>query len=150
MAVAVQLRPLSSALLAAALAVGVLAADEKSPPLARVRLILTTTARTAGITIDGATLASYRPSSVSPGDVAATHGGRTLQLSNPRGGQPAEATFDVVVADAARGAAVTWSVDTDVAGDTHLEVYALNDFARPRLVDRFESTAQSARFTSRV
>src|SRR5262245_28451670 len=107
MALAVRARTLRSAVfLAAVTAVALVRTDEVSPSLTRVRLILTTTAKTAGITIDGATLASYRPSSVSPDGVHATHGGRTLQLSNPRAGESAEATFDVVIADAAAGGAI--------------------------------------------
>jgi len=147
--VPVQLRSLRSILFTATLSTSLLAADA-APPLARVRLILSTTAKTVAVTLDGATLASYRPFTVNPSDVHATHTGRTMQMSNPRAGESADATFDVVLADVPPGAAITWHLDADASAQTRLEVYALADFARPVLVDRFDSTGGSAEFTTRT
>jgi len=137
-------------LVATTLGITVLAAADSPPPLARLRLILSTTAKTVAVTVDGATLASYRPSVVNPDDVHATHTGRTLQMSNSHAGQSAEATFELVLADVSSSAAVTWHVDADTSAQTRLEVYALADFARPVLVDRFDSAAKAAQFTTRT
>lgn len=73
----------------------VVADRDGSHTVSRIRLILSATAATASVTVDGATLAIYRPSAVigSPG-LYATDTGRTLQLSRNVAGEPAEATFD--------------------------------------------------------
>ena len=126
----------------------VVADRDGSHTVSRIRLILSTTAATASVTVDGATLASYRPSAVigSPG-LYATHTGRTLQLSRNVAGEPAEATFDVILDGVPLGSAITWHVDTSTPTETQLEV-ALGDATRPVLVDRFESSERAVDFTT--
>ena len=75
--------------------VGMAAAPRNPDPaesLARVRLIVTTKAATAAVTVDGATIASYI-SSVLDGSpaVSVSRTGRTLRLSGNVPGQSAEA-----------------------------------------------------------
>jgi hypothetical protein len=65
-------------------------------------------------------------------------------------GQSAEAVFDTILDGVPPSGAITWRVESSTAAPTQLEVSALGDFARPALVDRFESTDQGARFTTRV
>jgi hypothetical protein len=136
---------------ASLLVAAVSAARGDPTSLARVRVILTTSAAAAGITVDGATLASYRPSALTGSPTLyATHTGRTLQLSRNAAGQSAEATFDLVLADVQAGSAITWHIASDGPAHTQLEVYALGDFSKPALVDRFETADRAAAFTTRA
>src|SRR5258707_1300148 len=117
--------------------------------LARVRLIVTTKAATVAITVGGATIASYISSVLDgPPAVTPSRTGRTLQLSRNVPGQSAEARFDIILADAAPGAAILWNLTSSPSAETQIEVYALTDVNRATLVDRFVSTATSAQFTS--
>jgi glycosyl hydrolase family 99 len=117
--------------------------------LARVRLVVTTTAASASIAVTGATVASYL-STVDSGPPTATVSriGALLQLSRNVAGQTAEATFDVVLADVARDATIAWNLTTDTRGDTQIAVYALDGVSRATLVDRFSSAATSAVFST--
>jgi Glycosyl hydrolase family 99 len=138
----------------AALIVGVAAAagiaqqTATEERLARVRLVVTTRAGGAAVSVRSATVASYI-AAVNSGPPSATvsRTGRVLQLSRNVAGQNAEAQFDVVLADLT-SAPIVWEVATDTATDTQLSVYALNDPARPTLVDRFTTTERSAAFTT--
>src|SRR5437773_4749412 len=115
--------------------------------LARVRLVVTTTAASAAITVDGATIASYVSSVLDgPPAVSASLTGRTLLLSRNVAGQSAEARFDVILADVAPDAPIGWNLTAGSAADTRVELYSLNDF-NSTLVDRFTSTETRARFT---
>jgi len=117
--------------------------------LARVRLIVTTKAATAAITAEGATIASYISSVLDgPPAVTASRTGRTLQLSRNVPGQSAEARFDIILADAAPGAVITWNLTSASSAETQIEVYAVTDVNRATLVDRFVSNAASAQFRS--
>jgi len=117
--------------------------------LARVRVVLTTKAASASIAVSGATVASFI-SAVESGPPAATvaRTGRALQLTRNVPGQPAEARFDVVLADVVPDGAIAWTLTTDAAADTQVAVYSLNNLDRPTLVDRFASTATAAQFTT--
>src|SRR5262252_5309755 len=120
---------------------------ELTEDLARVRLVLSTKAASASITVSGATVASYI-AAVNSGPPSATVSqiGQVLQLSRNVAGQPAEAQFDVVLADVTPDAAIIWNVATaDPNADAQLAVYSLADLGRPALVDRFTSTG-SAQF----
>ncbi|MGH9145386.1 MAG: hypothetical protein ACRD1Q_01660, partial [Vicinamibacterales bacterium] len=68
--------------------------------LSRVRLIVTTTAASADVTVTGATVASYL-STVLRGApaVRTSQTGSTLRLSRNVAGQSAEASFDMILAD---------------------------------------------------
>src|SRR4051794_32884180 len=106
-------------------------ADES---LARVRVVVTTSAGGVAVTARGATVASYIAAVNSgPASTTVTRTGRVLQLSRNVAGQSAEAQFDVVLADVT-DAPIVWEVATDTSADTQLSVYALNDPNRPTLV----------------
>ena len=118
-------------------------------PFARVRLVVTTTAATASITVGGATVASYLPAVLDgPPAVAVSRAGRTLQLSRNVPGRSAEARFDVILADVAPGTPIVWNLATDSGAETQIEVYALPTIDRATLVDRFVSNAASEQFSS--
>ena len=117
--------------------------------LARVRLVVTTRAATAAITVDGATIASYLSSVLDgPPAVSVSLTGRTLQLSGNVAGQPAEVRFDIILAGVAPGSVIGWNLTADSSTDTQIELYSLNDFNSAVLVDRFDSNGTTARFTS--
>jgi len=122
---------------------------EPDEQLARVRLIVTTRAANAAITVSGAIIASYIPS-VLDGAPAVTPSrtGRTLQLSRNVPGQTAEARFDVVLAEAAPGTTIAWNLTSDANAETQIEVYSVTDKGLATLVDRFVSNGPSAQFTS--
>jgi glycosyl hydrolase family 99 len=138
----------SIAAVAAVVAIAQQTTTEES--LARVRLVVTT--RAGGVTVSarGATVASYIAAVNSgPASTTVSRTGRVLQVSRNVAGQSAEAQFDVVLADVAN-AAIVWDLAADTATDTQLSVYALNDPARPTLVDRFTTSDRSAQFTTRA
>ncbi len=117
--------------------------------LARVRLVVTTKAATAAITAGGATIASYISSVLDgPPAVSVSRTGRTLQLSGNVPGQPAEARFDIILADVAPGGTIAWNLTADSSAETQIELYSLNDLDRATLVDRFVSNGTTAQFTS--
>ena len=123
--------------------------SEPDEQLARVRLIVTTTAANAAITVGGATIASYISSVIDGApSVTPSRTGRTLQLSRNVAGQRAEARFDVVLADAAPGTAIDWNLASDASADTQVEVFAVTEAGLATLVDRFVSNGPGARFTS--
>lgn len=120
-----------------------------TPALDRVRLIVSTDAPTTAITVSGATIASYVSSVLAgrPG-LHSSQTGHTLQLSRNVDGSPAEAQFDVILADLGADLGrdnVTWNLTTDAPTSVQLEVYALTDLSRPRLVDRFEARLESGK-----
>lgn len=115
--------------------------------LARVRVVVTTTAASVSIAVSGATVASYISNVDSgPPSASVSRTGAVLQLSRNVSGQAAEATFDVVLADVASDGAISWTLTTDSGVDTQIAVYALDGPGRPTLVDRFTSTATTAEF----
>src|SRR5437762_4520565 len=117
--------------------------------LARVRLVVTTRAATAAITAGGATIASYISSVLDgPPAVSVSRTGRTLQLSGNVPGQPAEARFDIILADVAPGGTIAWNLTADSSAETQIELYSLSDLDRATLVDRFVSNGTTAQFTS--
>jgi hypothetical protein len=132
--------------------VGVAAAQRNPQPaesLARVRLVVTTKAATAAITVGGATIASYISSVLDgPPAVSVSRTGRTLQLSANVAGQSAEARFDIILADVAPDGMIAWNLRADRSADTQIELYSLNDLNRATLVDRFVSSETSAQFMS--
>jgi Glycosyl hydrolase family 99 len=147
------LRRFRSAVVAPALvcAAAVVSAQRPEPSenLARVRLLITTRAASATITVSGATVASYLATvNAGPSAATVTRTGRLLQLSRNVAGQSAEAQFDVILADTAPNAPIVWNVATDSTADTQLAVYSLSDVNRPALVDRFASTGTAAQFTT--
>ncbi|MGH9145399.1 MAG: glycoside hydrolase family 99-like domain-containing protein [Vicinamibacterales bacterium] len=117
--------------------------------LSRVRLIVTTAATSADVTVTGATVASYL-STVRGGApaVRTSQTGSTLRLSRNVAGQSAEASFDMILADVSSRGLVTWNLALGSVADAQLEVYSLAEFERPRLVDRFEATGTSSRFST--
>jgi hypothetical protein len=122
---------------------------DPAEPLARVRLVVTTRAATAAITVGGATIASYLSSVLDgPPAVSVSRTGRTLQLSGNVPGQSAEARFDIILAEVAPDGAIAWNLTAASSADTEIELYSLNDLSRATLVDRFVSTATTAQFTS--
>lgn len=131
---------------------GIAAAARNPDPaenLARVRLVVTTKAATAAITVGGATIASYISSVLDgPPAVSVSRTGRTLQLSGNVPGQSAEARFDIILADVVPGGLVAWNVTAASSADTQIELYSLNDVNRAMLVDRFASNGTTAQFTS--
>src|SRR5712691_9582640 len=108
--------------------VGVAAAPPTRDPaesLARVRLVVTTRAATAAITVSGATIASYISSVLAgPPAVSASRTGRTLQLSGNVPGQSAEARFDIILADVAPGGAIAWNLSVESSAGTEIELYS--------------------------
>jgi hypothetical protein len=117
--------------------------------LARVRIVVTTTAASASIAVRGATVASYISTVDSgPPTASVSRTGAVLQLSRNVAGQPVEATFDVVLADVASDSAIAWTLTTDSRADTQIAVYAFDGVSRPTLVDRFSSAATTADFST--
>jgi Glycosyl hydrolase family 99 len=115
--------------------------------LARVRLVVTTKAASAAITVSGATIASYLSSVLDgPPAVVVSRTGGALQLSRNVPGQSAEAGFDVILADIAPGGSVAWNVTADSNTQTQIEVFSLSERTRARLIDRFVTTQDSAQF----
>ncbi|PYR47836.1 MAG: hypothetical protein DMF95_15620 [Acidobacteria bacterium] len=131
---------------------GVAAAPRNPDPaesLARVRLVVTTRAPTAAITVGGATIASYISSVLDgPPTVSASRTGRTLQLSGNVPGQSAEARFDIILADVAPGGTIAWNLTAGSSAGAEIELYSLSDLDRATLVDRFISDGTAAQFTS--
>ncbi len=124
-------------------------APDSAERLARVRLVITTEAASAAITVDGATIASYLSEVLQgPPGVSVSRTGTTLQLSRNVRGQPAEASFDVILADVAPRSSISWDLQLDSAAETGIDVYSLGDRARPVLVDHFAAAENAARFTS--
>jgi hypothetical protein len=123
---------------------------DKSDPvhnLARVRLIISTRAATADVTIEGATIASYLATVIAGApSVRSSQTGQTLRVSRNIAGQAAEARFDLIVAGVSSRGWVVWNVTSDSNGETALEIYSLGQVDRPRLVDRFKSTETIAQF----
>ncbi len=116
--------------------------------LARVQLIVVTTARTTDITMSGATLSSYTSTVLGGPGAGASQTGGTLRTSNGTPGEPAEVRFDIILADVVSGGTVTWNLATETPGDVSIEVFSANDPALPRRVDRFSATATTAQFTT--
>jgi hypothetical protein len=148
------MRSRALAVAAAVIAVSVAAAQTRpsadpASDLARVRLIVTSTARTTDVTIDGVTLASYTSAILrAPSGSTTTQTGATMRLSNGAAGQTAEAQFDVILAKVRSGSGVVWNVSASAGAQASLEVFSLNDPERARLVDRFTLDAASAQFTT--
>jgi Glycosyl hydrolase family 99 len=141
--------------LAAAIVVGSMAAAQTRPRpdpashLARVRLIVTSTARTTDVTVEDATLASYTSAILrAPSGSGTTQTGATMRLSNGATGQTAEAQFDAILADVQSGTTVVWNLSAGAGAQTSLEIFSLNDPDRPQLVDRFTPDGASAQFTT--
>ena len=115
--------------------------------LARVRLIVSTKAATADVTIDGPTIASYLSTVIAGApSVRSSQTGQTLRVSRNVAGQAAEARFDIIVAGISSRGWVAWNVTSDSKAETDLEIYSLRQVDRPRLVDRFKSTEIIAEF----
>ena len=132
---------------------GLAAATVQDPPpgdqLARARVIVATRAANVSITVRGATIASYLPTALDgPPSLALSRTGRTLQLSRNIAGQPAEARFDIILADAVPGSVLTWNVTADSTAETSIEVYSMADVSRATLVDRFVATSTTSQFVS--
>jgi hypothetical protein len=145
--------------LAAAVAVPLFAsvpAPEPNPDpaqnLARVRLFVQTKAAITDVTVSGATIASYISTVLDgPAGTRSSQTGQTMRTTNGAAGESAEARFDIILAGVVAGGTIRWNVTnpaTTGTADTQLEVYALNDFDRPRLVDRFETSGTTAQFAT--
>jgi hypothetical protein len=124
-------------------------ARDPAGSLARVRLVVTTKARSVAITVGDATIASYISSVLDgPPAVSVSRTGRTLQLSGNVPGESAEGRFDIILADVAPGGVIAWNLTADRSADTQIELYSLKDVNGATLVDRFVSSGTSAQFTS--
>jgi glycosyl hydrolase family 99 len=123
---------------------------DSAESLVRVRVIVTTKAASASVTVSGATVASFI-AAVNAGPLSTTvsRTGRALQVSRNVAGQSAEAQFDVILADVAANA-IVWNLAADANAETQLAVYSLADLNRPALVDRFTSTGGTAQFATRA
>lgn len=117
--------------------------------IVRVQIIVTTTAAgtsllldTGGVTNESTTLLAGRA------DIRLSVDGNALKLSDNIAGASAKGRFQLVVAGVATQQPVGWTLTSSSAGHTTVEVYNLNQEASPSLVDRFETDARSARFTS--
>jgi hypothetical protein len=139
--------------MALAVAVGVAATASSPDPaqnLARVRLVVSTAA-TAGITISGATLASYNSAPLDrSGATRTTHTGSTLQLSRGGSNESADGRFDIVLADVPSQGTISWNLTATADGESQVEVYSINDLDRPVLVDRFSTEARNATFATKA
>jgi hypothetical protein len=117
--------------------------------LARVRLVVTTSASATSVTVDGATVASYLSAVlVGSTSVSASLTGRTLQLSGNAARQPAEARFDIILSGVEADSTIGWTLRADTNTDTRIELYSLNDLHGAVLVDRFNAAGPTARFTT--
>jgi glycosyl hydrolase family 99 len=137
------------ALAAAGLAAAAVQDADPGDQLARVRVIVSTRAANVAVTVRDATIASFISTALDgPSSLTLSRTGRTLQLSRNVAGQPAEARFDIILADAVPGSVLTWSLTSDSNAETSIEVYSMADVNRATLVDRFVSTSTAAQFTS--
>jgi glycoprotein endo-alpha-1,2-mannosidase len=137
------------ALAGAGLAAATAADPDPGDQLARVRVIVTTQAANVSLTVRDATIASYLSTALDgPASLTLSRTGRTLQLSRNVAGQSAEARFDIILADAVPGSALTWNVTADSSAETSIEVYSMADVNRATLVDRFAASSTSAQFVS--
>ena len=117
--------------------------------LARVRVIVVTTAATTDVTVSGATILSYISSVLAGPDGARTsRTGQTLRLSQNSPGQSAEAQFDAILGSVPSDGTLAWNLATSSNVETSLELYSLADLNHPRLVDRFTATGAGGQFTS--
>lgn len=154
-----RLKSVQAALLAGVAALLLPLAPPTQPPadtdpvhdLARVRLIVKTTASSTNVTVDGATVASYA-STVIGGATGSrsSQTGSTLGVANSAPGQDLEAQFDVILAGVSGGGDVRWNVAIEGAGAAELDVYSANDAAAPRLVDRFAATGARETFSTSI
>jgi hypothetical protein len=139
-------------LMALAVAVGIATTVSSSDParnLARVRLIVTTRATTAAITVAGAAIASYDSAPLDAGGATrTTHTGETLQLSRGAAATSADGQFDIVLNDVPSSGAITWTLTASSDADTDVDVYSINDLSHPTLVDRFSARTRNATFVS--
>jgi hypothetical protein len=128
-------------------ATGAVQTPDSAERFARVRLVVTTTAAAAAVTVGDARVASYISSVLDgPPAVSVSRTGGTLQLSRNVAGRSAEASFDIILADVAPGRSVAWNVTADANSETQVEVYSLGDSNGARLVDRFLTSQDSAQF----
>jgi hypothetical protein len=128
-------------------ATGAVQTPDSAERFARVRLVVTTTAAAAAVTVGDARIASYVSSVLDgPPAVSVSRTGGTLQLSRNVAGRSAEASFDIILADVAPGRSVAWNVTADANTETQIEVYSLGDSNGARLVDRFLTSEDSAQF----
>jgi hypothetical protein len=141
---------LIAALALAGVAVGTV--ERRSDPadnLARVRLVVTTSAAAASVTVDGATVASYLSAVVGgPAPVSASLTGRTLEMSGNLARQPTEVRFDIILSGVAPDGTIGWNLTADANAETRIELYSLNGLNGVVLVDRFTATGRTARFTT--
>src|SRR5256885_1762153 len=87
---------------------------EPAESLARVRLVVTTRATSASVSVKGATVASYIAAVASgPPSAAVSRTGAVLQVSRNVAGQIAEAQFAVILADVVPDTLVVWSLTSD-------------------------------------
>lgn len=138
--------------MALAVAVGAATTASDSDParnLARVRLVVSTRAATAAITIGGAAIASYISAPLDVGGATrTTHTGDTLQLSRAAAAQSADGQFDIVLIDVPSRGAITWTLAASSDAETDVDVYSINDLSHPTLVDRFSAETRNAAFVS--
>src|SRR5262249_20599757 len=92
--------------------------------LARVRVIVVTTAATTDVTVSGATILSYISSVLAGPDGARTsRTGQTLRLSQNSPGQSAEAQFDAILGSVPSDGTLAWNLATSSNVETSLELY---------------------------
>jgi hypothetical protein len=123
--------------------------DDPARNLSRVRLIVSTRAASADVTVLDATVASHL-STVLRGApaVRSSQTGSTLRLSRNAVGESAEVSFDVILADVSSRGSVSWNLVLSSAAEAQLEVYSLAQFERPRLIDRFVASGTGGRFST--
>ncbi len=113
--------------------------------LVRVRVVLTTEASTADLTLETGSIVHR---SVRSDDLGLHVGGDHNRLSFARGGaRTREAHVSVIVSGLMGRGAAQWHLELGPsAAPTDIEIYNENDAARPRLVDRFHTDRQDEVF----
>jgi glycosyl hydrolase family 99 len=141
-------------LIAIGLLVAVLPVQSSSPPrarhpLVRIRVVVTTEARAADLSLDTGSIVNM---SVRSGDRGLRVRGEHNRLSFTReSARTSEAHVSLIASDITDGTAVRWHLTLrPSAAPTDIEIYNENDASRPRLVDRFHTDHQEDIFETPV
>lgn len=123
--------------------------SDPAADLVRIRVLVTTTASNASVTLRTGVVAHHGARLVA-GSPAVRIGVRdsAMSVSLNTAGRPVEAEFLLLVARVSADAPVEWSASQSLPGTTGIEIHNVNRDDRPALVDRFDLDAASADFRS--
>lgn len=114
--------------------------------LAPVRLFVSTRAGAVDVSVGNASVATFRSSIVSGREgVRASQTGQTLRISGNTPEEPAEAQFDLILADVPASGPIAWHVSADRPAQTVVDLQVLRDRGRSQSIDRFTTVTASQR-----